>query len=251
VEIIDPYKVEPTINPESQEHLEGTQLHRRVLSPMRGGPRSIDIGYNTFKAGLDVARPYAYSKDEFCYLAKGEFIATSRGDTVTMGAGGFMWRPPRAATERVRITKDSVSICAFGPAREDGWSHRLTSEEIDRLSTEELVNPRPIFYSNTLLISPPWTNITGTIEFRRAISSPRMDVSRAAVSKDSSFRAFLDQRDEVWWLDSGKLTVVVDGVSHVVLAGQFITWRSDENAIVSSDEDSVLVIFSAPATEGD
>src|SRR3546814_14881820 len=51
--VIDPNNVEPTINQASAEHRDGRQVHRRILSPIKGGPASIDVGFNRTAEGLD------------------------------------------------------------------------------------------------------------------------------------------------------------------------------------------------------
>src|SRR3546814_8497595 len=53
--VIDPNNVEPTINQASAEHRDGSQVHRRILSPIKGGPASIGVGFNLTAEGIDYA----------------------------------------------------------------------------------------------------------------------------------------------------------------------------------------------------
>jgi mannose-6-phosphate isomerase-like protein (cupin superfamily)/quercetin dioxygenase-like cupin family protein len=250
--ILDPGDVEPTINPASPEHVSGRQVHRRILSVLKGGPASIDVGYNTFKAGIEITEPYAYSRDEFCYMAAGEMELLNDGAPVIAAGGSFVYRPTRAATHRVRVPKDTISICAFSPARADSWSHRLSAEEVGRWDGDEQDRP-------TVQVVPveaaeqsdhPWSKADGRIDYRQIVSTAHFTLAWAGLGAGRFARPSAD-RDEVWFVAAGRLSVDDAGASRPVSSGQFVIWGpGDEVADLQIIEDCRLAIFSARSSVG-
>jgi len=219
--VIDPKQVEPTVNLNSREHRDGRQVHRRILSRLRGGPASIDVGFNRSAAGLDYATPYAYNRDEFCYTAAGSARMESGGETVDFTAGLFMWRPAGAATQRFTVTSAYNSICAFAPARTDPWGHLLPQSEAGP------TRPRPRF-RDPAEIKP----IGGTgagLTHRLVFETPRMQFSHIAI--ESGRRAPLSERgrDQVYFVESGTCLVSQGAETLRVEQGQFLVLNAAED----------------------
>jgi quercetin dioxygenase-like cupin family protein len=253
MKIISLQDVAPTINPNSPAHVAGTQVHRRVLSATKDGPKSIDVGYNTFKAGVTSDRPYAYTKDEFCYIPAGELKAESSGVTQIVLPGTFMWRPARVATHQVLVQKDSVSICAFGPAREDDWSHRLPLSEIGWDGDESKRRlPRYLHYTSIAPSPLPEAPDDARIVHRRVISedkdgSVHMELSHTTFDAGVTLGPSTNRRDDVCWLESGEMRFTAGGEEMILEAGEFI-YRPAGTAVerIEVVEKSVLIRYSAP-----
>jgi uncharacterized cupin superfamily protein len=254
MKIISPQNVAPTVNPNSPAHVDGRQVHRRILSATKGGPRNIDVGYNTFKAGVTSDRPYAYTKDEFCYIAAGELKVESSGVTRISLPGTFMWRPARVATHHVLVQKDSVSICAFGPAREDDWSHRLPLSEIGTWDADESKRRLPRYFHYTSIAPSPLPEAPddARIVHRRVISqekdgSVHMELSHTTFDAGVTVRPHTNQRDDVCWLESGLMKFITGSGEMTLEAGEFLH-RPAGTAVqrIEVAEKSVLIRYSAP-----
>lgn len=232
------------MNPASAEHRDGRQVHRRILSRLEGGPASIDVGFNRSAAGLDYATPYAYDRDEFCYTAAGSARMQSDGETVDFVAGQFMWRPAGAATQRFTVTSAYNSICAFGPARTDAWSHLLPPS---RLDTEDGGASRPRLQFRSAGDVEPLAGTAPGVTHRVIFDAAAMEVSHIMLARGT--RATLSQpgRDQVYFLEAGELVVSGDAGSLPVVGGQFLFvpagGRLDP---LSAEQDCVLVRWSAP-----
>lgn len=245
--VIDPADVEPTVNPASEEHREGRQVHRRILSLMTGGPASIDLGYNRTAEGIDFAVPYAYDRDEFCYTAAGSTRMQNDGETWDFVAGQFMWRPVGAATQRFTVTSAYNSICAFGPARVDGWSHILP-ESYHKADDGAAARPR-VQFLNALDVAPRANSGAG-VTYRQIFDTPVMEV--AHISLDRGARADLSEagRDQVYFLERGSFAAVTDQQDIAVRQGQFfIVAAADHFGALVAEQDCVLIRWSAPGRD--
>ena len=172
---------------------------------------------------------------------------------MTAGPGSFVWRPIRAATERVRVHHDAISICAFSPARVDAWSHRLPPDEVGRWEGAKEDKPELLLYhaEDASRRSPPWTKADGDIDYRTMASTAGFELSRAAVTANTRFTRVPRERDEVWYLAAGEISISQSGDSHLATKGRFIFWNpGDVEADLLSREDSIVIIFSASSDIG-
>lgn len=240
--VIDPYEIEPTINPALAEHRDGRQVHRRILSRMRGGPASIDVSFNLSALGLDYAVPYAYDRDEICYTAAGSARMQSDGETVDFAAGLFMWRPAGAVTQRFTVTKAYNSICAFSPARPDAWSHVLPPSRIGAQGAS-----RPRLHFRAAADVQPLPGTAGGLTHRVIFDAPAMVVSHITLTRGT--RAELSQpgRDQVYFLESGALVVPTVTGPQRVAKGQFLFVPAGQRLeTLPAEQDCVLIGWSAP-----
>lgn len=239
--VIDPNDIEPTINPASAEHRDGRQVHRRILSAMRGGPGSIDIGYNRSVAGLDYAVPYAYNRDEYCYTAAGSARMQSSGETVDFVAGQFMWRPAGAVTHRFTVTSAYNSICAFGPARIDAWSHLLPKAEIEAHDG----SLRPQF--RNVSDAKPLEGTDQGVTHRVIFDTPFMEVSHIMLSQGAQAHLSQPARDQVYFLENGSLLVSNKADSRRVREHQFLIVGAEQRFdMLAAEQDCIIVRWSAP-----
>lgn len=246
--VIDPNNVEPTINQASAEHRDGRQVHRRILSPIKGGPASIDVGFNRTAEGIDYAVPYAYNRDEFCYTAGGSARMQCDGRTVDFLAGQFMWRPAGAATQRFTVTSAYNSICAFGPARVDGWSHILP-EDYHRKSDLEDERPQVQFRSPEE-VEPRGDSESG-VTHRIMFDTPHMEFSHIVLEAGAEAHLSRTGRDEVYFLEAGAFTISASEGSKRVKAGQFLFIPADEQFdLLRAEQNCVVIHWSAPASVG-
>ncbi|WP_313803221.1 hypothetical protein [Sphingobium sp.] len=250
MKIIRPDDVEPTVNPNAMEHKDGSQVHRRILSYPDGGPSTIDVGYNQSSRELDIAIPYAYNKHEYCYNIRGSVRAVNDGETVEAGTGMFMWRPAGAATYRVSTADNYSSICAFGPARTDGWSHRLPPEEVGKWDGDPAGKPQPQFRSLEDVASSPFAGAraSGTIIHRKMFDTPHMEVSHTIMEESASLEIAAHDREDVYWLESGAASVTSGDINLMMNAGEFLHVRPGESIeALAVRGRSVLLRWSAPA----
>jgi mannose-6-phosphate isomerase-like protein (cupin superfamily) len=253
MKILDPRDVQPTINPASPEHVSGRQVHRRILSVLAGGPASIDVGYNTFKSGIEIAEPYAYNRDEFCYMVAGEMELLNEGVPVVAAGGSFVYRPAQAATHRVRVPKDAISICAFSPARIDGWSHRLPADAVGHWDGDEA--DRPIVQVVPIDERPqgehPWSQSAGRIDFREIVATPDFRLAWAGLDPNAQFTRPAVDRDEVWFVVTGSLAIGNSTHPEAAATGRFVIWNPDDCATrIEASSDCTLAIYSARSSVG-
>lgn len=242
MQVIDPDDIEPTVNLSSAEHRDGRQVHRRILSRLRGGPASIDIGFNRSATGLDYAVPYAYNRDEYCYTVAGCARMQSDGEAVDFAAGMFMWRPVGAATQRFTVTSPYNSICAFSPARTEAWGHLLPPAQI-RDSAGMPNRPRPQF-RNPADVAQLATTEPG-VTHRVMFDTPGMEFSHIALTSGVRARLSETHRDQVYYLEAGALFVSGETGSADVGEGQFLFVPSDENFdVLEAKSDSTLIRWS-------
>jgi mannose-6-phosphate isomerase-like protein (cupin superfamily) len=248
LKILDPIDVQPTINPASPEHVSGRQVHRRILSALTGGPSSIDVGYNAFKAGIEINEPYAYDRDEFCFIVAGEMESTNDGAPAIATGGAFVYRPTRAATEQVKVTRDTITICAFSPARIDGWSHRLSAEEVGVWHGDEANRPavQIIPVGERASGDSPWADVEGGVDYREVVRTQDFTLAWAALEGHSRFVRPPVDRDEVWFVVTGNLEIARPDEARVAFANRFVIWApGDQEHDVRITEPSILAIFSA------
>lgn len=229
--VIDPNDVAPMPPADGKLVPDSPSVHRRVVSKQTGGSSHLDVGMNTFKTGVGTQKPYAYDKDELCYIAKGAIEAESDGVTVLFKPGNFMWRPAGAVTQRTNVTEDTLDICAFGPARVDNWSHKLADSEIGKWNGDEAKRPHVHVYHYRYirpesLHGAPGSNDAGAVH-RQVVSSAKdgavnIDASYDTYKAGFEFAPTVYESDEVCWLESGEIEMSVGHKKLPVRAGQFV-----------------------------
>ncbi|QKR99893.1 cupin domain-containing protein [Sphingomonas sp. CL5.1] len=241
--VVDPRDIDPTVNRSSADHRAGRQVHRRILTAMRGGPASLDLGYNHSAAGMDHARPYAYDRDEFCYTVAGNARMVNGGEAVDFGGGMFMWRPAGAVTERFTVTSAYNSICGFGPARVDAWSHLLTPEQI---AAQQALPVCPIPQFRNVDEVQPLAGTDDGVTLRVMFDTPAMTMSHIVL--DAGARACFQQaaRDRVYFVESGSLRATSAAETCAVTAHQFlvVTDRSHSD-VLDARERCTIICWSA------
>lgn len=251
MKIIRTEEVEPTINPASTEQRDGSQTHRRILSRLTGGPAALDIGYNRTTVPLDVAIAYAYDRDEFCYNARGSVRVENEAGPATASEGMFMWRPAGAATFHFKTEGEYISICAFGPARIDAWSHRLPAEKIGQWDGDPADKPKVHFRAADDVVPSVFPNaaVTGSITHRLIFDTPRMEVSQTIMVESASLAIAAHNREDVYWLERGRVSLSAGGESLSWSGGEFLQVRPGENIDrLHADADAVFIRWSAWAT---
>lgn len=253
VRVINPQDVEPLIREDFVFSRDGKAVHRRVVSKPKDGSVSIDAGYNTYKTGVGANEPYAYDKDELCYFASGEMELESDGVVVIARPGNFMWRPAGAPTHRTKVTQDTVTICAFGPARNDAWSHKLATADIDKWNKSERERPRVRYYDYRYTLPTSAPDGSGQVVHRPVVSASKdgavhIDANHTFYPAGASFGEYRHGRAEVCWFEAGSMELVSGGVEARVHAGQFLyrpAGASTESAKVL--EDTIAICFFGPA----
>ncbi len=197
------------------EELAAAMKHRKVISRMEGGPLSIDIDYNEFKAGLRSDDPVAYTNDEVCYISAGLFAGHDRGQPITIGGGDFMWRPAGSVSDGGTTKADSITICAFGPARADDWGHRLSPTPWSDGMKQGPIPARRHF-SDVAPIPFPGASPADAIVHRVIFSrekdgSAHIDISHTAFVAGVMLEKLASARDEIWWVESGTIRLEGDG----------------------------------------
>lgn len=251
MKIIRPDDVAPTINPAIPASMAGKRSHRRVLSPMTGGPKSLDVGYNNFPAGMGGANAYAYAKDEFCYTVSGEMHNTSSGIKAISQPGMFMWRPAGTATHSASIVADTVTICAFGPARTADFGHALPS--VGPWDGDEATRriPRRRHYSEVEPVSLGAGPRDSCVLHRPIWSLARdgskfMEVSHTMVTGEVTWNQVTDPRDVVWFLEKGEIRLTHGGRDETLRANEFL-YRApgDVVDVVTAAAGSVVISWAA------
>ncbi|NIJ37550.1 quercetin dioxygenase-like cupin family protein [Sphingopyxis panaciterrae] len=212
VRVIRPAEVEPTVRAGDADQASGRAVHRRVVSSVRDGSTGLDIGYNVYATGVGTDKPYAYNKDELCYFPSGEIDMESSGIRVIARQGYLMWRPASAATENIHATKDSVTVCAFAPARADQWSHRLPPEQVGQWKGSEGSRPHVRFFNLNNVPGRPCDDCSGGVTRRELLSAEKDGSQHASVTnfvfeKGSRRTARAAPGDEICWVESGTYLV--------------------------------------------
>ncbi len=231
VKVVDPKDVPPLIEHGVAFSEQGLGVHRRVISRPKDGAVGLDAGFNTWKAGLETPA-FGYQIDELCYMHSGAIEMESDGVTVIYRAGNFLWRPARAVNRRAKVLEDAVETCAFGPARVDQWSHRLTSRERDEPWTGD-PNKKPFVHLyDWHYITPvagPGALDKGAIS--RRVMSPAKD---GALYIDASYNTYpagyeggvsTASVEEICWIENGEMEMIndsPDAPKTIVKAGQFV-----------------------------
>ncbi|MBB6123694.1 hypothetical protein [Sphingobium subterraneum] len=253
MKIIRPEDVEPTINPNAAEHRDGTHVHRRILSHPHGGPATLDLGYNVSRVELDVQIPYAYNRDEFCYNVQGSVRAESDGAVVDARQGLFMWRPAGAATQRIATFGDYISICAFAPARTDAWSHRLPAEEVGKWDGDPDKKPRLTFRAWEDVEPEASGDDSPSVgaDVRHIFDTPRMQVTRVTLSRDTRLPIGKRGREDIYWLESGTVSASAGTETLTWRPGEFLQVRPGDTVdAFEALDDACFLRWSAPAALG-
>jgi ethanolamine utilization protein EutQ (cupin superfamily) len=261
VVLLDPMSAPLVVDNGAKYILNGMAQHRRVVSKGREGATRIDVSYNVYKAGLEVEQPYAYNADEICYFASGEMWLESDGEKVFAKPGYFMWRPAGAATQKGKVLADAVTICAFGPAREEGTGFRLPASEVGKWNGDPAKKPKVVFrdYRDVLPILRPGAAQYGDGRLvSRRIFTWAKDGIVALDASHNVYRAGLESGsygykvDEICWLEKGEIEMINAGVTQTFRAGQ-IMYRP-AGAVTDhakATQDTVSICFLAPARTSD
>ena len=255
--IYDPLDFDPILREDSEDIMTGRAVHRRVITI--NDSKHIDVGYNVYAKGVGGHVPYAYTKDEICYFPSGEFYVVSDGEEVTTRPGYFMWRPAYAATQTAIITEDAVSICAFAPARDVGWAHRVPQSDVGKWSGDPADKPRVVFYDfrDFKPLQRPGSHVyqSGKIVHRRVISKSNdgavyMDASHDTLKAGAEVGPLAYTVDRACWLESGNIEISSNGTSYSMSANQFMLQpaytKTDHIKVV---RDSTMICFFAPAID--
>lgn len=253
MQVIAPEDIAVTLRPGTPPDPQA-RGHRRVLSLQTGGPPAMDVGYNTFAPRPDSTPPYAYTKDEFCYQAAGEMRSVSYDIKTVSGPGTFMWRPAGAPTHGLTIEGGTISICAFGPAREDDWSHRLPPEMIAPQDGDPAKHPPPrrVHFSTVEPTPYPHAPQAPGVLYREIFSQAKtgsrfMDVSHTTFTTAAALEAVTGPRHEVWWLEQGRIVIAAGADARVLRPHQFLYRQADEILdLVAVAAGSVIVAYAAP-----
>jgi mannose-6-phosphate isomerase-like protein (cupin superfamily) len=255
--VVDPKDVAPMAAPDGKVDPDSPSVHRRVISRPKDGSSHLDVGLNTFKAGVGTQKPYAYDKDELCYIVKGVIEAESDGVTVLFKAGNFMWRPAGAATQRTNVTEDTIDICAFGPARIDNWSHKLADSEVGKWHGDETKKPHVHAYDYRYIRPEPMHGAPGSNDVGAAHRQIVSAVKDGAVNIDASYDTYeagfefaptAYENDEICWLESGEIEMSVGSKKISVRANEFV-YRPATVAVGAAKvvKDAVSICFFGPA----
>jgi hypothetical protein len=256
--ILDPMQTEPLVRGGSKYIQSGMSQHRRVISKPRQGSVDIDVGYNTYKAGVGADKPYAYDKDELCYFARGDGWMRSNGEEVIARSGDLMWRPAGAVTENTRVLTDTVTICAFTPARNDDWSHKLPDSEVGKWSGDP--SKKPIvkwarLQDAVIMPHPGDANYeSGRIVERMMLPAQTdgikgADVTYTTYKAGTSVQGKTNMLEQICWLDSGKLEVSLPGKTQSLEATYFMYSPVGSRLKgIKALQDSNLLCFTEPAS---
>jgi hypothetical protein len=260
VKVIDPKDVPPLINPNNEKSVKGLSVHRRVVSKPKDGSINLDLGFNKFAVSTDnPTKGLAYNNvDELCYLSSGEAEFINDGVKVIYRPGNFMWRPARAASELVTVTKEAVEVCAFGPARADNYGHVLPREEIGRWVGDPDRKPT----ARILDRSQPVPVITaGGQAIGRAVitrvkdGAEKLDASYNMFKAGFATGAYSFPLERVCWLESGEVEMINNqpkAPKTIVKAGQFIYRPAGATTYISRVlADTVEICFFGPARRPD
>ncbi len=249
--VIDPMDVEPMKNPSQPRHVSGKARHRRVVSKIEDPDVQIDIGFNMFDAGPGASEPYAYYSDEMCYLPTEGLEVISNGQSVMVKRGHAMWRPAGASSEGTCHHADNISICAFGPARMDPWSHRIPPEDIGNWPAGEA--PKVMFRDVDSLDSEPLKGGDEGVTVKYIYSAARdgaRKIEMSALRFPAGTSAVLDApvRDEIYYVDIGEINFISGGETFTAAKGQFV-YRARgvpiERAVAGID--ATLIRWQGPA----
>lgn len=257
VRTIDPATIEPLTRPDTDFREGGPAVHRRIVSQPRDGSVNLDIGYNVYQRGVGSAEPYAYDKDEYCYVSKGELQIESDGVTVLARAGDVMWRPAGAPTERTMVTEPIVGICAFGPARIDQNSHRIPSDRIGKWDGDLAAKPKVRWYDVAKIaptVRPGEADFeSGRIMERRVLTRQRdgvkgADVTHVTLKAGVRYVPGDVSAEQICWLEAGEIDILASGRTSRLAATHFL-YRPAAAPLESllARKDSTLICFIGPA----
>lgn len=257
IRTIDPATIEPSTRPNTDFREGGPAVHRRIVSQPRDGSVNLDIGYNLYQRGVGSAEPYAYDKDEYCYVSKGALEIESDGVTVLAQAGDLMWRPVGAPTERTMVTEPIVAICAFGPARIDQNSHRIPSDRIGKWDGDPAARPKVRWYDVAKIVPtvrPGQADFeSGRITERLVLTRQRdgvkgADVTHVSLKAGVRYVPAAASEEQICWLEAGEIDILASGRTYPLAATHFL-YRPAAAPLDSllARKDSTLICFTGPA----
>jgi len=258
--ILDPMDTAPMPGSGSRDAQSGLSQHRRVVSKPKQGSVHLDVGYNIYKTGAGSDIPYAYDKDEICYFPSGNGRFRSDGVDVLTRPGILMWRPARAATQSGRALSDMVTICAFAPARDDDWSHKLPASEIGKWDGDPNRKPKVRWFHNdeaTIVAHPSDPDHRSGRIVERMLLPAQADGVKGADVTLTQFKSGLalpartSEREQICWLESGSLTVKASGQPRRLKPSDFLYSPAGSRIEgIEVLEDSSLLCFTEPARTG-
>lgn len=259
IQVLDPMETEPLVHGGSPDALSGRSQHRRVVSKPNQHSVGLDVGYNIYRKGVGSDNPYAYDKDELCYFPSGTGRFVSDGDAVLTQPGHLMWRPARAATQSGHALTDMVTICAFTPAREDPWSHRLPAAEIGKWDGDPGAKPKVRWFrleDAKIILRPDEPNYRSGRIVERLFLPAQKDGVKGADVTFISYKAGVqigprtNEREQICWLESGDLQMTTTRQTQNVKPGFFL-YSPAGSHIKSIDvtEDSDLLCFTVAGSD--
>lgn len=253
VTIASPSTMPPQFGPPPFD-AKGSAVHRPVISQKLNGARFLDIGYNTYKKGTELATPYAYTTDEYCFLPSGRVLMKNEGESFDLVPGEVMWRPAGAVTRYADVLEDTVSICAMAPARQDATSYRISTEDVGRWAGDWKAKPVPHYY--VMAASPmvtPSDKLASSGVVEHEVVSERKDGSARAsvlyITLDAGAHLALSSVGEhICWVDTGQLRLTWRGSGKSVAVHTFF-YQPEGSKIdeVKAIGPSSIVCFTAPA----
>lgn len=257
ITIVDPMTVDPLVKEGTNFRAGGPAQHRRIITRQKDGSTNLDVGYNIYAAGMGGSTPYAYNKEELCYISKGEIEIISDGISVIGKAGDLMWRPVGASSDGSKVLKDSVGVCAFSPARVDADSHRIPAAEVGKWTGDPALKPRVRWFHIASIAptvqpgNPDYAS--GKIVERRVLTARKDHAAKADVTFTTykagvTLPAEVNKFDKLCWLESGAADVVT-GQNRQKWAATFFLYRPAGAATQSIrfEQDSAVICYASPA----
>lgn len=256
IAIVDPMASDPLLTGDHSSDGPLTQ-HHVVFSRSTYGTRSMEIGYNEYRAGFRVDTAYAFKdSDGLCYVPSGSMEITSDGVVVKVAPRSAMWRPAGAMTEHVNAIRDTVTICAVSPARDEHHKVELGQAEVGRWAGDVALQPHVHFFA-VEFVRPEVRREAGLtkdlIVERRVVSlhkdgSAKLDLTQFQFTAGAVLRDGRGNGEQMCWLESGRLELSSGGKISSLNAGNFLL--RPEGAVIGSVralENSSLLCYSAPA----
>ncbi|MBB6123703.1 hypothetical protein [Sphingobium subterraneum] len=257
IKIVDPLTVDPLVREGTNFRAGGPAQHRRIITKQKDGSTNLDVGYNIYAAGMGGSTPYAYNKEELCYISKGEIEIISDGISVIGKAGDLMWRPVGASSDGSKVLKDSVGVCAFSPAREDADSHRIPAADVGKWTGDPALKPRVRWFHIASIApterpgNPDYAS--GKIVERRVLTARKDHAAKADVTFTTYkagvvLPAEVNRFDTLCWLESGTAEVVTGKTNQTLNATHFLYRpagaRTDS---IQFKQDSAMICYASPA----
>lgn len=227
-------------------------VHRRILSPMSGGPDSVDVGFNNYSGGHRYQGPYAYNTDEFCYMAEGVADGQSHGVPFVCSKGTFLFRQAGAQTDYFDIPDKIVNICAFAPARQDMDGHRLTPDQFAAWNGSPGPLRLPVVFDPADITPSPYLpaeDQTGIV-FRQVIGpeqgSHHCRVGLLEIAAGITVNVSPASGEEIWWVEEGTMNVTEDGSSDELSAHDCLYVGPQDATVCVKVLEDVRVVWLSP-----